>query len=723
MKQGYFLKLFIILCAFITASCSSDNSSNNTNVIEKVDNVTVIGYFPAMNSEGDNSVFFSVYDNIDDEKAKGVTFVNYMALSTAEAVNDNNTKVSFITGAGHIDHSEGKYNEQEKTFPILDFKNVKRWQITNNSIKEIETAGLSCYTRAYFPKDNITENCLDMGKPEVISDLLVKSIKENQSDRYVLVFFSHGGGSILGIGGDGYLSQIRPQDIAEAMELVRQKLQNPEFKFDIIVQLSCLMNNAEWVHSLSKYTNYFIGSESSQPFVSWQVADLIKELAKGDYTAEKAYTAVLDSFISRSYSNIDENTKDILSADINAVDTSKMEAVSLSLDNLFTKLESDYNQNPVKVRSNIFLSGKNAIVYDLGQADLYTFAERLNQQNDYFNIDYTKEVEQLQKSIKDAVVDNRALVIYEGEGGLSSSLDPVYSERFGEISSISFAPKYRAFMEKISKEINEAYKNPVMDNATTVDAEGSMNFKLATNIPVTSIMLEARSKSTDSAGDIHIATIAQIPSNTPMECADSTQKDLLCYDVTVNQPKNNKIITLNGNPVRLQYQYSNNTYSGNLDEVYFKTTVESDCEEGTLFLQVVYFDIYIKYNLKTQQAEITEIRKYNASAPVVRIDSTMFKQATKLTIPAYMAEDVAEENMVNGKKSLAADNEAGTIPTYEIILDHSKPWGGLYVEAVDFEAAPGREIDYRFKADHIFTSKKRWTDTSGTIYGKWTKIP
>lgn len=723
MKQGYFVRLFFILCAFITVSCSSDNSSNDTNVTEKVDNVTVIGYFPAMNSEGDNSVFFNVYDNIDDEKAKGVTFVNYMALSTAEAVNDNNTKVSFITGAGHIDHSEGKYNEQEKTFPILDFKNVKRWQITNNSIKEIETEGLSCYTGAYFPEDNITENCIDMGKPEVISDLLVKSIQENPSDKYILVFFSHGGGSILGIGGDGYLSKIKPQDIAEAMELVRQKLQNPDFKFDIIVQISCLMNNAEWVHSLSKYTNYFVGSESSQPFVSWQVADLIKELAKGDYTAKKAYTAVLDSFISRSYSNVDDKTKNILSADINAVDTSKMEAVSLSLDNLFTKLESDYNQNPVKVRSNIFLSGKNAIVYDLGQADLYTFAERLNQQNEYFNIDYTQEVEQLQKSIKDAVVDNRALVIYEGEGGLSSSLDPVYSERFGEISSISFAPKYRAFMEKISKEINEAYKNPVMDNATTVDTEGNMNFKLATNIPVTSIMLEARSKSLSPYENIHIATIAQIPSNTPMECADSSQKDLLCYDVTINQPNNNKIITLNGNPVRLQYQYSNNTYSGSLDEVYFKTTVQSDYEEGTLFSQVVFFDIYIKYNLKTQQAEITEIRKYNASAPVVRIDNTIFKKATKLTIPAYLAEDVAEENMVNGKKSLAANNETGTIPTYEIILDHSKPWGGLEVDAVDFQAAPGREIDYRFKADHIFTSKKRWTDTSGTIYGKWTKIP
>lgn len=722
MKKVYYFKLFLILCAFIAVSCSSDNS-NNPEIADKVDNVTVIGYFPAMNSEGDDSLFFNMYDNIDDEKAKGVTFVNYMALSTAEVVNDNNTKVSFITGAGHIDHSEGKYSEQEKTFPILDFNNVKRWQITNNSIKEIENAGLSCYTKAYFPEDNITENCIDMGKPEVISDLLVKSIQENQSDRYILVFFSHGGGSILGIGGDGYLADIKPQDIAEAMELVRQKLQNPDFKFDIIVQISCLMSNAEWVHSLSKYTNYFVGSESSQPFVSWQVADLIKELAKGDYTAEKAYTAVLDSFISRSYNNVDNNTKNILSADINAIDTSKMEAVSSSLDNLFTKLESDYNQNPVKVRSNIFLSGKNAVIYDLGQADLYTFAERLNQQNEYFNIDYTQEVEQLQKSIKDAVLDNRALVIYEGEGGLSSSLDPVYSEKFGEISSISFAPKYRAFMEKISKEINEAYKNPIMDNTTTVDAEGSINFKLATNIPVTSIMLEARSKSLSPYENIHIATIAQIPLNTPMECTDSTQKDLLCYDVTVNQPKNNKIITLNGNPVRLQYQYSNNTYSGSLDEVYFKTTVQSDYEEGSLFTQVVYFDIYIKYNLKTQQAEITEIRKYNASAPVVRIDNTIFKKATKLTIPAYMAEDVAEENMVNGKAALSANNEAGTIPTYEITLDHSKPWGGLYVTAENFEAAPGREIDYRFKADHIFTNKSRWTDTSGTIYGKWTKIP
>ena len=81
--------------------------------------------------------------------------------------------------------------------------------------------------------------------------------------------------------------------------------------------------------------------------------------------------------------------------------------------------------------------------------------------------------------------------------------------------------------------------------------------------------------------------------------------------------------------------------------------MQSDYEEGSLFTQVVYFDIYIKYNLKTQQAEITEIRKYNASAPVVRIDNTIFKKATKLTIPAYMAEDVAEENNVEENPSNA----------------------------------------------------------------------
>ena len=142
-----------------------------------------------------------------------------------------------------------------------------------------------------------------------------------------------------------------------------------------------------------------------------------------------------------------------------------------------------------------------------------------------------------------------------------------------------------------------------------------------------------------------------------------------------------------------------------------KTTVQSDYEECLFLSQVVYFDIYIKYNIKIQQSEISEIRKYNAGAPVVRINNTMFKKATKLTIPAYMA----EENMLNSKNSLAANNETGTIPIYEIILNHSKPWGCLYVTTENFEAAPDREIDYRFKADHIFTSKRMWADTSGTI--------
>ena len=59
MKKVYYLKLFLILCAFITVSCSSDNS-NNPEIADKVDNVTVIGYFPAMNSEGDDSLFFNM---------------------------------------------------------------------------------------------------------------------------------------------------------------------------------------------------------------------------------------------------------------------------------------------------------------------------------------------------------------------------------------------------------------------------------------------------------------------------------------------------------------------------------------------------------------------------------------------------------------------------------------------------------------------------------------
>lgn len=68
----------------------------------------------------------------------------------------------------------------------------------------------------------------------------------------------------------------------------------------------------------------------------------------------------------------------------------------------------------------------------------------------------------------------------------------------------------------------------------------------------------------------------------------------------------------------------------------------------------------------------------------------------------------------------AANNKTGIITIYEIILNHSKYCGGLYVTAENFEAAPYRDIDYRFKTDHC---KRVWIYTSGTIYGKWIKIP
>ena len=213
-----------------------------------------------------------------------------------------------------------------------------------------------------------------------------------------LVLNLHGGGSIIGMGYPPYLSSvINAEKFGQIFEKIREKLGQPDFKFDTIIMISCLMGNAEFMHTVKDYANYYIGSESSQPVLSWNLSKYIQEVGKG-YNSINAGNAILDSF-----KDMTDNFN--LYSDINMVDLTKLEDVSNAFDNMSAALQINYDKGGIdraKTINNIFLSAYNAVNYGNGQVDLFTFAERLGYNDEYYTDDYTAVKNELQ------TVDNNA---------------------------------------------------------------------------------------------------------------------------------------------------------------------------------------------------------------------------------------------------------------------------------------------------------------------------
>ncbi|EHL32363.1 clostripain-related cysteine peptidase [Legionella drancourtii] len=108
-----------------------------------------------------------------------------------------------------------------------------------------------------------------MGAPNTIQDFLEWGIAKYPADRYITVFWDHGGGPNGGYGGDenNSPSVIAINDLASVINNVTT---NTRTLFEIIGFDACLMGNAETVASLASNIHYFIGSEDLEPGQGWQ---------------------------------------------------------------------------------------------------------------------------------------------------------------------------------------------------------------------------------------------------------------------------------------------------------------------------------------------------------------------------------------------------------------------------------------------------------------------
>ncbi|MBP7175461.1 MAG: peptidase C11 [Thermoclostridium sp.] len=160
----------------------------------------------------------------------------------------------------------------EKVNIIVETGGTQKWQnsVINSSTNQryrVTPEGLEPLEKNLGKKS--------MVKPGTLTDFIDFCEAEYPADRYILVFWDHGGGSLSGYGYDQHF-----QGDSMTLDEIGTALKNAGCNFDIIGFDACLMATLETAMVLEPYADYMVASEETEPGIGWYYTGWISELSK-----------------------------------------------------------------------------------------------------------------------------------------------------------------------------------------------------------------------------------------------------------------------------------------------------------------------------------------------------------------------------------------------------------------------------------------------------------
>lgn len=167
---------------------------------------------------------------------------------------------------------------------------ARKWHITNINNKE---TGIYCVRPDGITKLHEFGEQLNMGAPETLSAFLQYGYTHFPAERYALVIWDHGGGSIGGVCHDenskDHLSLAELKAALENSPAAQTPLEWVGFD-------ACLMASAEVSMFMAPYARYMIASEETEPGYGWDYQFLrdIEKDASGAETGSRIVQQYLD---------------------------------------------------------------------------------------------------------------------------------------------------------------------------------------------------------------------------------------------------------------------------------------------------------------------------------------------------------------------------------------------------------------------------------------------
>lgn len=153
---------------------------------------------------------------------------------------------------------------------IIQTMGTKKWQNYGISSKTSQIYKLKS-GELQLIEDDLGQ--LDCTSADTLSDFITYSKKNYPADRYVLLFWDHGGGPVYGFGYDEW----QDEEAALTLDEIQSALSdNKDINFDIIGMDCCIMASLETCYVLAPFCKYSVLSEDFESELGWSYEGWMK---------------------------------------------------------------------------------------------------------------------------------------------------------------------------------------------------------------------------------------------------------------------------------------------------------------------------------------------------------------------------------------------------------------------------------------------------------------
>ena len=301
----------------------------------------------------------------------------------------------------------------------ISSRSNQRYLISNGKIKKVCDAG---------KRKNMT-------RPETLSDFLSWAKENYPSDRYQLIFWNHGGGSVGGFGHD----EFHPKGTLTADEIA-PVLKDCGISFDFIGYDACLMATLENALTLSPYASFLIGSEESESGYGWEYSTWISRFSEDPSipTQKLARTLINDSvYVVKKYNSSNPAT-------LSMIDLKKLSStVPDSLDAFGKSASSSLLNGQFKSYSKYRKKAKFFGPKDIDSIDLIDFCKKVG----------SPEAQALSSVLKDCIVYHKNYSI-KNSNGIASYFPfydfDTYESSYHNYKKMALGENYLKFINSFS---------------------------------------------------------------------------------------------------------------------------------------------------------------------------------------------------------------------------------------------------------------------------------
>ena len=203
--------------------------------------------------------------------------------------------------------------------PEADPSTRQRWVLEDGEASLVQDAGEG----TMLDEDEVTDFCS-------------WAAKEYPADRYILIFWDHGGGTIGGFGYD----ENYPDASALTLSQLRNAIKASGVAFDMVGYDACLMATVECAWAMEPVADYLVASEQTEPGDGWSWTGFLNQLGSDPSTATTDLGKTIIDDFSAHYAETGEEDTTLSLIDLREV-SRVYERLSTFLDEAADSIEAD----------------------------------------------------------------------------------------------------------------------------------------------------------------------------------------------------------------------------------------------------------------------------------------------------------------------------------------------------------------------------------------------